>query len=80
MNLKTAIIQFLANEFKFDPQNLSVDTSFSQDLGLSESEISDLFQRLQDALNFILPEDHNHISTIGQLIEQVEPEESWINR
>lgn len=76
MNLKSAIIQFLANEFKFEPDSLSVDTSFSQDLGLSEPEISDLFQRLQDSLNFILPEDAtSNISTIGQLISQVEPED-----
>lgn len=77
MNLKSAIIQFLANEFKFEPDSLSMDTSFSQDLGLSEPQLSDLLQRLQDSLNFILPEDATStITTIGQLVAQVEPEES----
>lgn len=77
MHLKSAIIQFLANEFKFEPSNLSMDTSFSQDLGLTEPEISDLLQRLQDSLNFILPEDATtNVGTIGQLISLIDPEET----
>lgn len=76
MNLKSAIIQFLANEFKFDPNTLSLDTSFSQDLGLSDSEVTDLLQRLQDSLNFILPEGSADITTIGQLVSTVDPEEA----
>jgi acyl carrier protein len=77
MNLSTAIIHFLANEFKFEPDSLSMDTSFTQDLGLSEPELADLLQRLQDSLNFILPEERiSEISTIGHLISIVEPEEA----
>lgn len=77
MNLRPAIIQFLANEFKFDANNLNPDTSFAQDLGLSPAELSDLLQRMQDALNFILPEDsQTEITTVGQLIALVNPEES----
>lgn len=76
-NLKSAIIQFLADEFKFDPDNLSLDTSFTQDLGLTENQVSDLLQRLQDSLNFILPEDREtQINSIGQLISSIDPEEA----
>lgn len=71
--LKTAIIEFLANEFKMAPDNLTPDLSFSVDLGLSPSELQDLLQRLQDSLSFILPED-SAISTVSDLLELTEEE------
>ncbi|MBI2587324.1 hypothetical protein HYW29_00735 [Candidatus Amesbacteria bacterium] len=72
--LKTAAIEFLANEFKMAPDNLTPDLSFSSDLGLSPSQLQDLLQRLQDSLNFILPED-SPVSTVSDLLKLVSDEE-----
>ncbi|HBC72633.1 MAG: Acyl carrier protein [Candidatus Amesbacteria bacterium GW2011_GWB1_47_19] len=75
-NLKTAVIQFLADEFQVDPNNLSEDTAFAADLNLSPTQISDLLQRLQDSLNFILPEDKAaSITTLGDIFAALEPDD-----
>lgn len=72
-HLKTAIIEFLANEFKLQPGNVNPDTSFTTDLGLSPVELAELLQRLQDALNIILPEDRvPQINTVADLTDAVE--------
>ena len=74
--LETAIIEFLANEFKLKTANISQDTSFTTDLGLSAGELQDLFQRLQDSLNIILPEDKlSQVNTIADLLEITRDEE-----
>ena len=56
-NLKTAILEFLGNEFKLNPKNISEDLSFTTDLNLDPLALFDLLQRMQDALDFTLPED-----------------------
>lgn len=56
-NLKKAIIEFIANEFKLNPEGMNPDLSFTIDLGLDAEHFSDLLQRLQDSLDFTLPED-----------------------
>ena len=74
--LETAIIEFLANEFKLKTGNINPDTSFTTDLGLSAGELQDLFQRLQDSLNIILPEDKlGQVNTIADLLEITRDEE-----
>ena len=74
--LETAIIEFLANEFKLKTGNINPDTSFTTDLGLSAGELQDLFQRLQDSLNIILPEDKLvQVNTIADLLEITRDEE-----
>lgn len=72
--LKTAVIEFLANEFKMAPDNLTPDLSFFTDLGLSPSQLQEILQRLQDSLSFILPED-SAISTVSDLLNLVDDEE-----
>jgi len=72
--LKTAIIEFLANEFKMAPDNLTPDLSFSTDFGLTPSELQDLLQRLQDSLSFILPEDPE-IASVSDILKLVSDEE-----
>lgn len=74
-NLKQAIIEYLADEFHLNPDALSEDTQFSADLNLSSSQILDLLQRLQDALNFSLPEEKlAEVNSISDLFEILEPE------
>ena len=67
--LKTAILEFLANEFKLNPDGLAEDINFRTDLNLSPNDISDLIERLQDALDFTFPEGENisQINTLGDL-------------
>ena len=75
MQVKTAIIQFLSDEFHLDPEGLNPDTAFGADLGLSSQQLADLLQRLQDSLNIILPEDKlDSIITVSNLLELMEEE------
>lgn len=73
--LHTAILEFLGNEFKISPGDLIPETNFFLDLNLTPDQLSDLLQRLQDALNIILPEDKvPQISTIGDIFSALENE------
>lgn len=75
MNLKTAIIQFLANEFHLEAENITEDTNLTTDLGLTADQIADMLRNLQDSLNIILPEEQSEsITTIGQILEAAESE------
>ena len=74
--IKTGIIEFLANEFKMAPDQLTGDLLFSADLGLSPVQFQDLLQRLQDSLSFILPEDRAaSINSVSDLLEATEEED-----
>lgn len=79
MNIQIAIIQFLANEFHLEPESVTEDTSFDQDLGLNPDQIADLLRNLQDALNLSLPEEAvGSITTVGQLFAALEPEDDEV--
>ncbi len=74
-NLKTAILEFLANEFKLKPEEVREDLSFTNDLDLNPGQLQDLLERLQEALDFILPEEKiPGIETIFDLLTAAEPE------
>ena len=74
-NLTAAIYEFLANEFKLDPKAIGDDLSFTSDLGLDPSALSDLLARLQEALDFTFPEDKiGHLDTIEDLLHLVDPQ------
>jgi acyl carrier protein len=76
MNIKNAIIQFLANEFHMEADNINEDTSFETDFGLNSDQIVELLQKLEDSLNIELPEDQTpDITTVGNLLESIESEE-----
>ncbi len=76
MNVRLAIIQFLANEFHLTPESITEDTTFDQDLKLSEDQIAELLHNLQDALNLSLPEEAmGSITSVGQLFAVLEPED-----
>ncbi len=77
MQITAAIIQFLANEFQLDPDHLNPDTSFTDDLGLTSEQLTDLLQRLQESLGIILPEDKvPTIITIGNLLDLYEEDDA----
>lgn len=63
MQLQEAIIQFLANEWKQNPENINLDVQLS-DFGWNE----EMLDRLQESLELSLPEDHGEIVTVGDLI------------
>jgi acyl carrier protein len=72
-NLEQAIIQFLANEFHLQPENVLLDTDFYTDLNLTKQQLTDLIERMQDALNFILVEDKiGEIKTVSDLLTSLE--------
>jgi acyl carrier protein len=74
-NLERAIIQFLANEFHLQPEDILPDTDFYLDLNLNKEQLADLFERMEDALNFILTEDKiGEIKTVSDLMISLEPD------
>ncbi len=74
-NLNHAIIQFLANEFKTTPENILPESDFVIDFNLSKEQTLELITRMQDALDFILPEDKvGNISSVSDLLHALEPE------
>jgi len=78
--LETAIIHFLANEFQTNPENLMPDTDFFTDLNLTADQFIDLITRMQDSLNFILPEEKiSQIHTLADLLGSLTPEDSPVN-
>ncbi len=71
-NLEHAIIEFLANEFHLQPEDLIADTDFRTDLNLDEEQFSQLLTRIQDALEFVLPEEKMvEIHTVGDLLNSL---------
>jgi len=76
-NLEQAIIQFLADQFQLSPENIIPDTDFYQDFNLNEEQLTDLIGRMQDALEFTLPEDKiAEIHTVGDLLNSLHPEDA----
>lgn len=74
-NLKSAVIHFLANEFKLQPETVGTDLNFELDLNLTPQEVYALIQRLQEALDFTLPEERiNSIQTIEDLLRIIDPD------
>lgn len=71
MQVREAIIAFLANESKLDPATITVDTLLS-DLNWQDS----MLQRLQEALDVTLPEGLPEMSTVGELLEAFDPKDS----
>jgi acyl carrier protein len=74
--LETAIIQFVANEYQLDPDAINQDTDFLIDLNLNPEQLTQLIQKMQDSLNFILPEEKiASVNTIGDIIKILTPED-----
>jgi acyl carrier protein len=74
-NLKEAVVHFLADEFHLSPDNILPDTDFMLDFNLSADQLTDLIERLQDALDFVLPEDKvGNIQTVRDLFVCLTPE------
>jgi acyl carrier protein len=79
--LQNAIIQFIADEFRLDPDNIDSDLDLKVDLKLNPEQISDLLQRIQDSLNFTIPDEKvNHISTINDLFDSLSEENEDLGR
>jgi len=55
--LNQAINAFILNEFKLEPKLLDPDFDFAEDLGLTQDQLNDFLQRLQEALSVSIPED-----------------------
>lgn len=55
--VKKAIIQFIADEYHLDPDNIDIDLDFEADLRIPPLQLPDFFHRLQDSLNISLPEE-----------------------
>ena len=72
MRLKQAILEFLANELHLETSAITPETSFAE-LGVDAAQLTDLLQRLQEALGIILPEDKvPTITTVEDLLDIVE--------
>ncbi len=69
MQKRTAIIQFLANEWQREPDSVTTDIILS-DMGNAQ----ELLSKLQESLDLTAPEGwENTISTVGELLEAFDP-------
>jgi len=76
-NLKTAIVEFVKDEFRLEPTAITEDLNFVTDLGLDSASLTDLLARLQEALDFTLPEEKTStIQTLEDLFQALEVEPS----
>lgn len=74
-NIEQAITQFLADEFHVDPKDVLLDTDFALDFGLNPDQLADFIERLQDALELVIPEEKiESIKTVGDLFASLTPE------
>lgn len=74
MRLKQAILEFLANELHLETSAIIAETSFAE-LGVDENQLTEMLQRLQEALGIILPEEK--VSTnmsVADLLDMVDDE------
>ena len=77
MNIRNAVIQYLANEFQLEAVGVTLDLNFKIDLNLDEKQLGDLLQRLQDSLGITLTEDKiAQVSTVGDLLNLIEDDQS----
>ena len=70
MQKRSAIIQYLANEWQKQPADITTDLILAE---MSSDET--LLARLQEALDLTMPEEHLEIITVGDLLEAFDPEE-----
>lgn len=76
-NLKSALLDFLANEYHLDQSAIDENLDFAADLNLNPDQINQLLEQLQDALDFTLPEDHiSEVRSVGDIIRLLDPEPS----
>ncbi len=74
MRLKQAILEFLANELHLETSAIIAETSFAE-LGVDENQLTELLQRLQEALGIILPEEKvSTVMSVADLLDMVEDE------
>lgn len=74
MRLKQAILEFLANELHLETSAIIAETSFAE-LGVDENQLTELLQRLQEALGIILPEDKvSPAMSVADLLDMVDDE------
>ncbi len=68
------IKHILCEEFEIDEQDISLDASIYEDLGLdSETDIYDLVMSVEDTFEIELPdEDLEEIETVGDLVKFIE--------
>ncbi len=72
MRLKQAILEFLANELHLETSAIIAETSFAE-LGVDENQLTDLLQRLQEALGIILPEEKvSTVMSVADLLDMVD--------
>ena len=68
--LKSAIANFLANEFHLTPEEITPEADFTVDFKLTPDQLTDLLVRLQEALEITLPEEKiAGIITVNDLYE-----------
>lgn len=76
MRLKTATLEFLANELHLEAAAITAEASFAE-VGVDAAALPDLLHRLQDALGIILPEDKvDNLVSVGDLLDLVEEQDT----
>ena len=67
------IVEMMCQQFDLEPEDISADTSFVDDLGIDSLDVVELVMELEDAFNMdeIPEEDLKKLQTVGDLVEYV---------
>ena len=63
----------LAEQFSVEPESITMDTSFEDDLGADSLDVVDMLMSLEDEFDVEIPDDEiEKIRTVGDLVTYIE--------
>ena len=68
--------KLIAEQFDVEEDNISEDSSITDDLGADSLDVVDLVMAIQDEFNIEIPEDEvENIKTVGDVVKYIEDKE-----
>ena len=67
------VITMVAEQFMIEPDEVSADTLFVDDLGADSLDVVDLLMSIEDEFEIEIPDEEiEHIRTVGELVNYIE--------
>ncbi len=73
MDVFEKVKKLIAEQFDVEENNISEDSSITDDLGADSLDVVDLVMAIQDEFNIEIPEDEvENIKTVGDIVKYIE--------
>lgn len=73
MPINPEIVNIISEIFGIEPDKITIDTDFYNDLNADKVEVADLLLKVQAKLNIEIPEENfNQVNTVADLIKLIE--------